>query len=173
MADFKDVISDQQGWLEWLVSKIPGYHGYKDKEMRREADVLLREQLATELREQLSRAEDVTTQLLTGPGISQLDDMGQGNTRLQTLIDKVKTASQGYAGFFDPVRIKENELDALYEFDYGLLMQMETISQAIDQVQKAIDEGEGIPAAVRNYIKTVTDLSNLFDTRRQKMIDLA
>ena len=50
--------------------------------------------------------------------------MGRGNTRLQTLIDKVKTAAQGYAGFFDAVKVKEDELDTLYELDNNMMLKV-------------------------------------------------
>jgi len=115
MVDLRDTLSDHQSGLEALLGKIPGYSGYKEKELRREADQKLRDHLASQLSDQLSQAEDVASQMLTGPGLMQLDEMGKGNTRLQTLIDKVKTAAQGYAGFFDAVKIKEDELDMMKE----------------------------------------------------------
>jgi hypothetical protein len=175
MVDLRDNIADHLGGLESLTSKIPGYSGYKDKEMRREADGLLRQHLAAQLAEQLSRAEDVSSQMLTGPGISQLDEMGQGNTRLQTLIDKVKTAAQGYAGFFDAVKVKEEQLDILYEFDERMLHQVDEIGAAIDGVQSALDgeDTSTIGPAVRRYVKTVTDASTLFDKRKDAILGLA
>ncbi len=174
MADLRDTLSDNLSGLESLVKKIPGYGGYKEKEMRREADNLLRKHLAQQFAEQLTKAEDVTSQLLTGPGIAQLDDMGKANTRLQTLIDKIKTAAQGYAGFFDAVKVKEDELDNLHDFDNDMLLKVQEISEAIDQVQAALDDGETsqIAPTVRRYTKTVTDTSALFDRRKDVMLGL-
>ena len=174
MADLRQTISDHLGGLESLAKKIPGYSGYKAKEMRREADSLLREHLARQFAEQLTKAEDVTSQMLTGPGMMQLDEMGKANTRLQTLIDKVKTAAQGYAGFFDAVKVKEDELDALYEFDNNMLVKVGELSEAIDQVQVVLDEGDDskIAPAVRRYVRTVTDSSALFDRRRDVVTGL-
>jgi hypothetical protein len=163
------------GKLESLVSKIPGYSGYKAKEQRRDADALLREHLARQFAAQLTKAEDVTGQMLTGPGMMQLDEMGKGNTRLQTLIDKIKTAAQGYAGFFDSVKVKEDQLDILYEFDNGMLQKTGDISDALDQLQAILDSGEGdkIAPAVRRYTAVVTETAALFDKRRDTMLGLA
>jgi hypothetical protein len=160
--------------LEALVAKIPGYKGYKEKEIRREADNLLRQRLANQLAEERTQAEDIASQMLTGPGLSQLDEMGKGNTRLQTLIDKIKTAAQGYAGFFDAVRVKEDQLDILYEFDTRMLDQVDEIRAALDSLQTALDTGESdkLAPAVRRYVKTVTDASATFDKRRDTMIDM-
>jgi hypothetical protein len=174
MADLRQTISDQMGRFEKLASKIPGYSGYKEKEMRREADTLLRNHIAQQLSEQLSRAEDVSSQMLTGPGLAQLDEIGKGNTRLQTLIDKVKTAAQGYAGFFDAVKFKEDQLDDLYEFDDQVLLQVDEIAAAIDHLQTALDSGEAeaIAPGVRRYVKTVTDTSALFDRRKDTILGI-
>jgi hypothetical protein len=171
MVDLRQTVSDHLGGLESLASKIPGYSGYKEKEMRREADSLLRQHLAAQLAEQLTNAEDIAGQMLTGPGISQLDDMGKGNTRLQTLIDKVKTAAQGYAGFFDAVKVKEDELDLLYQFDNDMLGSVDDISEALDALQATLDSGESdkLAASVRRYVKTVTDVSAQFDKRRDTL----
>lgn len=175
MADFRDTISGHLGGLESLVAKIPGYKGYKEKEMRREADSLLREQLARQYGEQLSRAEDIASQMLTGPGLAQLGEMGKGNTRLQTLIDKIKTAAQGYAGFFDAVKVKEDELDALYEFDHKMLAQAGEVGTALDGLQAALDGGDAaaLAPAVRGYVKAVGDSSTLFDQRRTAITGVA
>lgn len=174
MVDLRQTVSDHLGGLESLAAKIPGYKGYKEKEMRREADTLLRQHLAAQFAEQLTKAEDVAGQMLTGPGISQLDEMGKANTRLQTLIDKIKTAAQGYAGFFDAVKVKEDQLDELHEFDSAMLYKVDEVSDALDQVQAALDSGDPgkLAPGVRRYLKTVTDTSAAFDKRRDTMMGI-
>ena len=173
--DYRDVAHEHRNWLERIASKIPLYGGYKEKETRREADAMLREHLARQLSQQLRQAEDMAGQMLTGPGMMQLDDMGQGNTRLQTLIDKVKTAAQGYAGLFDTIKVKEEQLDALYEFDYNMLLKVEEIGSAINNIQTALDSGDAnaIGPAVRGYIKVVTDTSSQFDQRKEAIMGMA
>lgn len=174
MVDLRDSLANQQSGLEALAGKIPGYKGYKEKELRREADQKLREQLAAQLAGQLSQAEDIASQMLTGPGLSQLAEMGRGNTRLQTLIDKVKTAAQGYAGFFDAVKIKENELDLLYEFDDKMVNQVTEIEAALTSIQSALDSGDGsqLGPAVRGYVKAVAEVSAAFDRRKETILGL-
>jgi hypothetical protein len=173
--DLRQTISDHEGWFENITSKIPLYAGYKEKEQRREADALLREHLAKQFGEQLGRAEDVASQMLTGPGMMQLDEMGKGNTRLQTLIDKVKTAAQGYAGLFDAVKVKEDELDTLYEFDHHMLLKADEIGEAVDAIQSALDAGDdsAIAPAVRGYVKAIGDASSTFDQRKDTILGLA
>lgn len=46
MTDLFKKITDSRGLLENLVSKIPGFSGYMNKEARRESDRLLRNTIA-------------------------------------------------------------------------------------------------------------------------------
>ena len=175
MADLRDTIYDNLGGFESLMAKIPGYKGYKEKEMRREADALLRQHVAAQYGAQLRRAEDVASQMLTGPGMAQLAELGKGNTRLQSLIDKIKTAAQGYAGLFDAIKVKEDELDRLYEFDNQMLANVEGVGAAIDAIQAALDGGDAsaVAPAVRAYVQAVTDASAHFDGRRDVLTGMA
>jgi len=170
--DLRNVVEDAMGGFESTAKKIPGYSGYKEKEQRREADALLREHLARELETQWARSNDLKAQMLIGPAMSQLDDMGKAGRRLQTLIDKVKAAAQGYAGFFDAVKVKEDQLDALYEFDNDMLLRVDDISNAIDAVQAALDSEENVAPVVRRLNAVIGELLTLFDKRKDVVTGL-
>ncbi len=164
--DLRDRIDDAASGFEELVGRIPGYSGYKEKERRREADALLREHLAREFETQWRSINDLKSQMLIGPAMSYLDDVGKAGRRLQTLIDKIKAAAQGYAGFFDAIKVKEDELDALYRFDHDMLDRVGEVSTAIEAVQTALDNEEGIAPAIRGLTRTIDELITLFDKRK-------
>jgi len=166
MSDFLGKIVDERGGLEKLVGAIPGYKGYKDKEMRREADKLLRETLGRQFEAQWQRLADVQKQLITSGGILFVDDVDSAVTRLRGFIDKLKTASYGYSGFFDAIKVKEEELDKLYQFDSSLASSVGDVSVAIDNVQAAIDAQEGIPEAIRKLDALCRQLNVMFDQRK-------
>jgi hypothetical protein len=170
--DLRNVVEDAVGGFESMAKKIPGYSGYKEKEQRREADALLREHLARELETQWARSNDLKSQMLIGPAMSQLDDMGKASRRLQTLIDKIKAAAQGYAGFFDAVKVKEDQLDALYEFDDEMLLRVDDIANAIDAVQAALDSEENVAPGVRRLNTVIGELLTLFDKRKDVVTGL-
>ena len=148
MTDLFDQISGDRGRIESFLGKIPGYRGYKEKEMRREADKLLRDALARRLEEQWRRLPDVQKRLLSSGQILWLDDIESATMQLQTLIDRLKTASYGYAGFFDAVRVKEDELDQLYDFDLTLNDEVDQIAAAVDQLAAAAMSNEGVGEAI-------------------------
>ncbi len=170
--DMREVVAGGMGGLEKLIAKIPGYGGYKEKEMRREADKLLRDHIYGVLSEQRRRIEDVQANL----GVEQIEfveKIGTARRRLQTLADTVHTAAYGYAGLFDAVRVKEEQLDALYSFDNGLLAESEAIAACVDSLQSAADNGEGLSGAIRDLTETVTRLQDLYNRRKDVLTGMA
>ena len=170
--DMRDVVAGGMSGFEKLVAKIPGYSGYKEKEMRREADKLLRDHIYATLGEQRRRIEDLQASL----GIEHIEfveKLGAARRRLQTLADTVHTAAYGYAGLFDAVKVKEEQLDALYSFDNGLLAESEAIAACVDSLQAAVDSNEGVSGAIRDLTETVTRLQDLYNRRKDVLTGMA
>jgi hypothetical protein len=160
-----DKVDFSRGGLENLMGKIPGYRGYKEKEMRREADKLLRMQVAGQLDDQRKRLSELQMQLVSQVQIEHVDDMERAIMKLQLLIDRVKTASYGYAGLFDAIRVEEEQLDALYDFDTQLLILVQEIATDVDQVASAIGTKEGVGLAIAELIVTVEEANVTFGHR--------
>ncbi len=170
MDDIMGKVTGALGEFEKLVSQIPGYKGYKDKELRREADKLLRAQLAARFDEQRRKISELQTQLVSSAQLEYLDDLGRAVTKLQTLIDRIKAASYGYAGFFDAVKVKEAQLDALYNFDSALMAEVDTLAAAIDQVSSAFGAGEGQSEAINELIAKIQSISDTFGRREEVIL---
>ena len=167
--DLREKVTEALGGLEQLAAKVPGYKGYKEKEMRREADKLLREHLARQFEEQRRRIPDLQKQLISSGQIGFLDDLESGGMKLQILIDRLKTASYGYAGFFDAIKVKEPQLDALYEFDNALMDDVPRVAAGIYNVSEAIKAKEGTAEAIANLVSTIQGINDTFN-RRQDVI---
>jgi len=113
--------------LEKLELAIPGYKGYKEKELRREADRLIREHL---LRLLEPAYRDFKSSMINAAGDAALI---QSYNHTQALFDRViaklRTASYGYSGFFDAVKVREAELDKLLEYDWSLVSAVEKLAK--------------------------------------------
>ena len=168
--DLKQKVTEALGGLEQLVEKIPGYKGYKEKEMRREADKLLREHLARQFEEQRRRIPDLQKQLISSGQFGFLDDLESGVMKLQYLIDRLKTASYGYAGFFDAVKVKEEQLDALYDFDNALMDDVPRIAAGINSVSEALAAKEGTAEAITDLVSTIQSVNDTFSKRQDVIL---
>lgn len=107
---FVEQAKANMGAIERLLKGLPGISGYVNKELRRDADKRLRELIAGHITEQKQQLFALQKQLLSSGGLRWLDDVDQNIQKLQTLADRIRTASYGYAGLFDAVKIGEEQL---------------------------------------------------------------
>lgn len=170
---FVDQAKSQYGALEKLLSRLPGVGGYMDKELRRDADFKLRQMIAENLTQPLHDLLTVQQKLLKEGGLLLLDECGTCVTRLQTLIDRVKTASYGYAGLFDAIKVREEQLDALNRFDMSLAASVEKLQTGVNALTDALKSSEA-KESLGTIIEQVTDLidelTELFNKRNQAII---
>jgi hypothetical protein len=169
MGDLYDKVTGGQDPLTKLISKIPGFSGYIEKNTRRAADKLLREQIASVYTELWKRVGNLQQDLASSGGLEHLDELETAATKMQTFIDKVSNAAYGYAGFFDAIKIKEDELAKIYQFDAVLLEMSDEVSRAIGNVETSIGS-DGLPAAIRHLVSLSRDLVSTFESRHDVVV---
>lgn len=157
MDDFFQKVTSMQDPFKKLASYIPGFGGYVERQNRRDADKLLRDTVARRFEEQWKRVSQLQTDLVSNGMIDYVDDMEKAALKLRTFIDKLSTAPRGYSGLFDAVKINQEELKAIYQFDAAFFDLAEQVGRAVDNVEQTISDEAGLPAAIRN----LTSLSRL------------
>jgi len=160
-----DNIKGEMSGIEKLTAKIPGYKGYKEKELRREADKLLREHIATEMRTVKKGLTALQQDIVSAGKYGLLDEAESAATQLQTFIDRIRTATYGYGGLFDSVRIKEDDLDRVYQFDESLLAYAERIEGAVSRAREGL-EGEEARSLVLMIRDLTREANATFDERQ-------
>jgi hypothetical protein len=159
---------NRENAFEKLADILPGYKGYKEKEMRREADRILRENLVRRLNEQWNKLPDIQKKLISKGKIGYLDDVETIVNRMQTFIDKVKGGAAGYGGLFDAIRVKETELDALYDFDLALLQKVDDLKSAVANLRDAVNSGSpSLDDAISKLQELTSALNDLWDRRNE------
>ena len=137
MSEVYARVRERAGLLEKLELAIPGYRGYKERELRREADRLVREHL---LRLLEPAYRDFKSSMLAvaasgDPNLIQL--YNQVQALFDRVIAKLRTASYGYSGFFDAVKVREAELDKLLEYDWSLAEAVGRVAGAASAAARA------------------------------------
>jgi hypothetical protein len=167
MSDLFDKVTGQQDIFKKLASYIPGFKGYIERQNRRAADKLLRETVADRFEEQWKRVSNLQSDMVNEGMIALVDDMEKAAIQLRTFIDKIRTASYGYAGFFDAVKINETELTQLYQFDNAFFEVAEGIGRALDNVEASMGDEEGLKAAIRNLTSLAREAVTTFERRSE------
>lgn len=93
------------------------------------------------------------------------EPLGRVDTRLMGLIGKVKDAPQGYAGFFDAIKVKEEDLARIYAFDENMLNYAEEIAAGTAVLEKAVVDDGDISGAIRELDSTLKEANATFDSR--------
>jgi len=170
MDDLRAAVSDARGTLEKLEGKIPGYHGYKEKEMRREADKLLRMHISERFQEQRTKLSNLQNQLASEGKLEDLGLLERVMLQLQLLIDRLKVAEYGYAGLFDAVRVQEEQLDALYVYDSALTSSVDQLAEKMDKLAIAAMSGEELRPLANDTLLLLQELNTTLDRRKDVIL---
>jgi hypothetical protein len=111
----------QRNGYERVLHRIPGFRGYYEREFRRDSDRLQREFIVEKLREVKTGFNDVVRAVThqNQPGLlTAYDEFAR---LLERNINEIRYADRGYSGFFDLIKIREAELDAVYQVDADLV----------------------------------------------------
>ena len=129
-----------QNLLERIANKIPGFKGYRERDLRRDADRLQREHLALRLEQAKKALNRIAADLSRGGDLDVINDVETARKRLDKVANRIRYAERGYSGFFDAVKVDETVLARVYQFDMGLL-------EDVDGVWTAANTAESTPVA--------------------------
>ncbi len=175
MSDKNDELSNVQGQMrlsERIASFIPGFRGYKEKELRRESDRLIRNHLYMKLSIEKNDLREISQKLADRRYFDVMTDMDRLSAKMDRVVEKVNHASYGYSGFFDAVKVREENLDHMIDFDNKLLDAINALTTEIDAFKA--DLASGATANLKTRVQNVTDklesLENTFDQRNEVIL---
>jgi len=167
-----DKVSSDLDPFKKILSYIPGFKGYMERQKRRDADALLRQTIADRFEQQWQRISGIQRDFISQGEIAYVDDLESAAIKLRTFADRVRRAKRGYSGLFDAVKIGEDELARLYEYDANMLALADEVGRALDNVEASIGS-DGLPAALRNVIKVAQQCIDIYDRREQAFLGTA
>ena len=172
MTDIYNIVSGDQDAIKKIIAKIPGFKGYVERGDRRMSDKILRETIAKEYETQYQRISALQRDLISNGGLAYIDDLENAAIKVRQFIDRIKTASYGYAGIFDAIKIREEELANIYQYDLQLLELANVISGAIDNVSSSIGT-DGLPASIRHLTTVSQEAIDAFNNRSDALKGIA
>lgn len=131
MENLKNTIKEKENSLEQLISKIPGFKGYRDREQSRTADKLQRKFLSDKLNQIKSNFMETSKVLIESGQLEQLTKVDSYLKKFDYFIDKINYAEYGYSGLFDAAKVNIEELEKVYEYDLTLVALLEKIETLV------------------------------------------
>jgi hypothetical protein len=157
---------------ERIVAAIPGFRGYKEKELRRESDKLIRNHLYLKLSKSKNDLKTVFQKLSDRRYFDVLTDMDRLMAKVDRVAAKVNHASYGYAGFFNIVKVKEENLDRMIDFDNKLVDDAESLAADVDVFKAEIAKGEtkNVKERIQNITEKIEAFEETFDKRQEVIL---
>jgi hypothetical protein len=164
--------TQNQNCFEQLAAHIPGYRGYMEKERRRDIDKLHREHLATELQRLKSPLHNLARELSECNRLLETKPIERAASKLDKIENRIRYASYGYSGFFDVVKVREAELDRIYQFDLGLVANVEAVRAKVAELASS-SEAAALKAAARALEQAIDHLDAQFNQRHKAIESIA
>jgi hypothetical protein len=167
--NYLEKVRGEMSLLERIMSYIPGYRGYKEKELRRESDRLVRMEAVNKLKS----AKMIFRKKLANPSVAQMlsgEDAYRFEaflSRLDRVTQRVNKAAAGYAGIFDAVKVREDKLSMVIQHDLGLIERAESIRADVEKVAKMEVGKEEWKNAMDELISKVEELDGFIDQRSE------
>lgn len=164
MTENKDVYAQSKSQMrlsEKIVAALPGFRGYKEKELRRESDKLIRNHLYAKLSKDKDNIRAMSQKIADKRYFDVLTDIDRLTAKADAVTSKVNHASYGYSGFFDIVKIKEENLDRMIAFDNQLLDSVNVFSAEVDALKTQLLNGDY--TNLKEKIQGITDKLELLD----------
>ena len=173
--DFYEKAKKQMSLSERILAALPGFRGYKEKELRRESDRLIRNHLHRRLSEAKSDLKDVFQKLSDRRLFEVLTDMDRLVAKFDRVAAKVDHASYGYAGFFNIVKVQEENLDRMIDFDNQLVDDMEKIVNEVEAFKSEVMKQEIKKARerIQHLVETLEALEETFDKRGEVILGVS
>jgi hypothetical protein len=175
IPDMFDKVEGESSFLGDLASKIPGFDGYMERSRRREADQLLRSTIASRLEETRLQLSSVQQELSRDivRAMDYAEALGRADTKLMGFIGKINNAPEGYAGFFDAVKVNEDDLARVYAFDESMLAYADQIDADVNALEKAVLEDDDIDERIRALDNTLREANSAFNSRQEVLSGIA
>jgi hypothetical protein len=173
--DFYEKAKKHMRLSERILAEIPGFRGYKEKELRRESDRLIRNHLYRRLSDAKSYLNDIFQKMSDRRLFEVLTGMDRLVAKFDRVAEKVNHASYGYAGFFNVVKVEEENLDRMIDFDNKLIDDVEKIVNAVEAFKTEVIKQEFGKAKerIQHLVETLEAFEETFDKRGEVILGVS
>jgi hypothetical protein len=168
-VDLRQRVEDDRGIIKRLQLLVPGYRAYREGEDIRAADSLLRIQIADKIKNARATVENTRQALVQANQFTALTDLAPLIADLWKLEGEIRFAEQGYTGISPAVRVNPQQIDRLYEYDFGFAQAGDVLVQTVSSLP-GIAGGPNAPQAgtvIATARSQVNQLDQAFKARIQ------
>ncbi len=165
MPDLRERVEEDRGLLKRIQLHVPGFAGYRRREDLRQAENMLRIQMANGLKSARETTEEARELMVEENHYEELDRVGRVINRFRTLEGRVRHAEGGYSGISPAIRIEDAEINRLYEYDASLLDDASALAKETGELKVAAGEGKGLRKRTKEIRSQLDAFEDTFEKR--------
>lgn len=141
--------TSDRGIFERAAMYMPGYRGYRDRNLRREMDKEVRAEVAKAIKNSGEALANIhRTVVRAGEDMSLAKDLDRIRVKVDTCMKKIESAEEGYSGLWAAIKTEGKELSSVVEWDAKLLEETARLREGTrklkDDAGRYADEIEGL-----------------------------
>ncbi len=145
--------------LEQLQLLVPGYRGYKVKDLVRQDDFLIRQSTVSKLQTAISNLEMAESQVASSNPFSPvLKRVEFVISQIRTLIGQILSAQGGGADVYARYKIHAEQLDEIVNND----LKMVSLANQVASISSSLDNLEQIPPLLEQIRQVLLNREKLF-----------
>ena len=111
-----------RGIFERAAMYMPGYRGYRDRNLRRQMDKEGRAEVVKTIKNSGEALANVHRDVVrSGGDIGLAKDIDRIRVKVDTGMKKIESAEEGYSGLWEAIKTEGKELSSVVEWDARLL----------------------------------------------------
>ncbi|MDD1729272.1 MAG: hypothetical protein LUQ50_09390, partial [Methanospirillum sp.] len=114
-------VNDDQTLLECIAQYVPLYHEYKKKDLIREIDALIRDNLHSSLQTYIRNLRWIHKELINKDLFPEASQVESAIIQTDIIAKKILHAKQGYSAIWKAIKVGQKELSNLMYYDANLL----------------------------------------------------
>nr|MCL7344911.1 hypothetical protein [Candidatus Aramenus sulfurataquae] len=145
--------------LEQLQLLVPGYRGYKVKDLIRQDDFLVRQSTISKLQAAINNLEALESQIASSSPFSPLlKRIEFVISQMRTLVGQILSAQGGGADVYARYKIHAEQLDEIVSND----LQMVSLANQVANLSASLDNLEQIPPLLEQIRQVLISREKLF-----------
>ena len=165
---------DNRGIFERICLWIPGYRGYKQKNIRRDVDKEIRSEVARSIEECKSVLAEIQRGVVENGDVQMAKTVERVRVKTDTYLKNIESAEAGYSGIWEATKTLEDELEAVMEWDAKLLESAYDLKKLLKMTWSKVDNGSvDIKSDIREIERFLQDLDDGLGTRMKVLRGLA
>ncbi|MCK4413606.1 MAG: hypothetical protein KAY32_08685 [Candidatus Eisenbacteria sp.] len=150
-------------FLENLAYLVPGYHGYKHRDLRRQEDSRLRARVCRSIQRLLDEVDRVRAHWQNRAAPAQVEDLEERRVRLARDTDAVRFAPGDLWSFFETEKVREITLERILESDL-------LIFEDLEDAETHLAQGSRLSGAPRTLERYLRDLDQILHRLEEHLI---